>query len=123
MIRVLTYIALLVTITAGSILAYRNQPYSIKLEREGEVKKDQEKVSPPQPPIRSPDTFGPVPHVTVQQMSPAAPTEAPVVRAPTPSQVPAVKKKKRPSAVRELKSKWTAPEAKPFQLQDLFNVR
>lgn len=125
MIKVLSCIALVVTILAGGALFYRIQPYSIKLEHEsaGEVKKVQEKVSASPAPVRAPEPFGPVPNVVVQSMPTPAPTPA-AETAPTPAQVKkVVKRKPKPSAAKKLKAKWTAPVAKPFSFGDLFNVK
>lgn len=114
MIKALTYIALLVTIAAGSALLYRNQPYSIKIEREMVEQKEPEKVLP----LPSEPAFGPVPHVTVTSLPPATLT---LEASPAPAKKRVVKRK--PTAVKKLKSKWAAPQAKPFSLGDLFNVR
>lgn len=66
--------------------------------------------------------FGPVPHVTVNAIPAPAPAQVsePV---PLPKARPKPVKKKA-GAAKKLKSKWVAPpEAKPFNLRDLFNVK
>ena len=118
MVKALTIAALLVTITAGSILAYRNQPYSIYIERAGEVKKDQEQPSVARAPaVQAPGSFGPVPNVIVQSMP--LPTIQEPVRAPTPAPL-----KRKPArkhvAANKLHSRWVAPDPKPFDIKDLF---
>lgn len=115
MIRVLTIIALCVTILAGSALLYRNQPYSIQFERTGEAKKDQEHVVPSGPPP-APNAFGPTPNVTVVAVPP------PVIPEVTPTPVRVIKVKAKHVAAKKLKSKWVVPEEKPFDIKDLFNV-
>lgn len=83
-------------------------------ERAGEVKKDQEHVSVPAP------AFGPVPNVVVQSMPAPTITEPPSTTAPTPA--PVIKRRPIPkhTAAKKLQSKWVAPEAKPFDIKDLF---
>jgi hypothetical protein len=73
MIKILIGVALCVTIVAGSTLLYRNQPYSIRFERE-EPPKSQER------PVTTPPVF-PVPH-----LAPAPVVPAP---APAPASIPA----------------------------------
>jgi hypothetical protein len=123
MIRVLTFVALVVTITAGSLLAYRNQPYSVRIERAGEVKKDRETVRAAEtPPVQLPTPFGPVPHVTVIA-SPVAPAPGVVPStAPTPAPVLHKRKPKAHKAAKKLQSKWSSPAEKNAfdQMKDMF---
>jgi hypothetical protein len=117
MIRLLTYVALVVTITAGAVLLYRHQPYSVRFERE------------------QPSSFGAVPHVTVNAVPAPTPTPTPTP-APAITPAPAVienpvakpsppppKRVVKKRAVSKLKSKWSAPEQEPFSLEKLFNGR
>lgn len=125
MIKALTYVALIVTIAAGVVLLYRNQPYRISIERAGEVRKDQVSVVQQQgSPAAVP--FGPVPNVPLP-MPMAAHTPVPETM-PTPAL--AIKRtakprtvKKKSGAATKLKLQWSAPEVKPFSLGDLFNVK
>jgi hypothetical protein len=119
MIKALTYVALCVTILAGSVLLYRNQPYSIRLEHEAEVKKEASVPAPTPTPTPTPAPFGPVPHVIVQSVP--APTPTPAEATPELIKKKAVKRKQ--SAANKLKSKWVAPKERPFSFGDLFNVR
>jgi hypothetical protein len=129
MIKALTYIALGIAIAAGAALLYRIQPYSISIERAGEVKKKQTSVVPmPVAPSPTPVPFGPVPNVLSPHPTATVPSASSVPAAePTPA--PVIKKrkvkptKKKSVAQSQLKSKWVAPEAKPFSLGDLFNVK
>ena len=121
MIKILTIVAMLTTIAAGSLLLYLHFPWVISIERAGEVKKDQgQAVVVRAPPAPTP--FVPVPNVLTPM--PAA-TQAPVVEpAPAPPIRKVVKRKsKKSSAAKKLKSKWVVPETKPFSLGDLFNVK
>lgn len=129
MIKALTYVALVITILAGSAVLYRHQPYQIRMERRaGEVKKDQEQASVPK--VLPSPAFGPVPNVVVQ----AIPAETPRdphwhksaeaqeqgERAVAKKSVEVRKRKPKPSAAKKLKSKWVAPDS--FKLEDLFNA-
>jgi hypothetical protein len=78
-------------------------------------------VPPPPTPA-----FGPVPHVTVNSVSAptpaAAPEPAPAVIEKVVEPKAPVKKRKKVSAAKKLKTKWAAPKERPFSLGDLFNV-
>lgn len=108
MIKALTIVGLLMFIAAGTALLYRNQPYSIVIERTGEVKKDQEKASVvAAQPVQLPTPFGPVPYVQPAVAGPTV-TAEPAVTAPTPVPVKRVKhkKKRKHTAAQKLKKDW-----------------
>lgn len=129
MVRLLTAIAALVTILAMGTYLYINSPWVIRIERV-EAPKVEDRVITETPPVVPP--FGPVPYVVVKAVP--APPPAPVARVHAPARVAPARARKptprpRPGAASRLKSNWVVspqaepPQAEPFSLEKLFNVR
>jgi hypothetical protein len=129
-----------IAISAATSLIVLHFPWVITIQRAGEVAKDQGKLAAPMPRTVFPDPsqlaapviMAPAANSSQQASAPEANSSqqaAPTPAVQQPTEQPAApkaskpKKKRQPAAVRKLKTKWVAPEAKPFSLGDLFNVR
>lgn len=126
MIRVLTIIALIVAILAGSTLIVRHFPWQVHFDPIESARKDVERLTPSQLAAPAPVPVFPQPSQLAAPVN-VVPSQqaAPAIVAEQPTQQPIVRKAashKKSKAATKLKSRWVAPADKPFDIKDLFNV-